>query len=110
MPFRDADAFAFQVLGLVDPGVDVDAGARVAKLAIDKSRNTDEWKITARLAGYEAAKGHFGGVEFMMHAHAPVHLRRPVDGDEIDLHALGAHEAVFERAYDVIVAAAEVEG
>ena len=95
MPLGHADAPPFQIFRFVDAGMDVDVGAGVAEFAVDESRYADERKIAAGFAGDETAEGHFRRVELMMHAHAPVHLGRPVDRDKIDFQSFGAHRAVF---------------
>ncbi len=81
----------------------------MAELAVHECWNANEREIAVRFTGDEAAEGHFGCVELVMHAHAPMHFRRSVDGDEVDFHPFGAHRAVFEGPHDVVVATAEVE-
>jgi hypothetical protein len=82
----------------------------VTKLPIYESGNADEGKIAARFAGDESSERHLGGIELLVHAHAPMYFRGSIDRDEIDLHAFGTDSAVFERPNDVIVAATEIEG
>ena len=99
---RHADALAFEVLRLGDAGLLVDGDEAVAEGARGKHRDGDERALLVGEALHELGAGIFRDVEFLAGRHAVEDRPRLVDGDEIEVDAVGLHFAGVERLHAVV--------
>ncbi len=99
---RHADALAFEVLGLGDAGLLVDGDEAVAEGARGKHRDGDERALLVGEALHELGAGIFRDVEFLAGRHAVEDRPRLVDGDEIEIDAVGLDLAGIERLHAVV--------
>src|SRR5262249_6199828 len=104
---RDAHALALKVLGRLDAGLAVDGNEAVAKRPGRKTRNGDERALLAGEALHEFRARKLGDIEFLAARHPVEDRSRLIDGDEIEVDALGLHLAGVERLHAVVEPARE---
>jgi hypothetical protein len=102
---RHADAFAFEVLGRLDAGLLVDGDETHAEGDRRENRDGDERALIAGEALGKLGKRIFCDVEFLTARHAVKDRARLIDGDEVEVDAVGLHLARVERLHPVVEAA-----
>ena len=102
---RHADAFAFEILGRLDAGLLVDGDEAHAEGDRGEHRDGDERALVAGKSLREFGRRIFGDVEFLAAGHAVENRPRLIDGDEIEIDAVGLHLARIERLHPVVEAA-----
>jgi hypothetical protein len=80
----------------------VDRDEAVAKSPRRKHRNSDERTPLVGEALHELGAGKFGDVKLLAPSHAVEDRTRLVNGDEIEVDALGLHLARIERLHAVV--------
>ena len=107
MKQRHADPLAFEILRRLDAGLAVDGDEAVAERARGKHRNRDERTLLVGETLDEFRAGILGDVELLARRHAVEDRPRLIDGDEIEIDAVGLDLAGIERLHPVVEPARE---
>ena len=104
---RHADALAFEVLRALDARLAVDGDEAEAERDRGKHRDGDERALPVGEALGEFRTRIFGDVELLAAGHAVENRARLIDGDEIEIDAVGPDLAGVERLHPVVEGARE---
>src|SRR5262249_52083353 len=99
---RHPDAFAGEVFRILYSRFAVDGDEAEPEGDRGKNRNGDERALAIDKALDELGRRIFGNVEFLAARHAIEDRPRLIDGDEIEIDAVGLHLAGMEREHPVI--------
>src|ERR1700683_3702245 len=102
---RHADAFTFEILRRLDARLLVDGDEAHAESDRGKYRYSDERAFVASESLREFGRRIFGDVEFLAAGHAVEDRARLIDGDEIEVDAIGLNLARIERLHPIVEAA-----
>ena len=103
---RNADALAGEILRRADHAA-IDRDIAMAEHARGKHRQRHERTVAGGEAGDEFRARHLRGIELLRARHAVENLARAVDGEEVEIDALGLHLLGVERQHAVVEAAGE---
>jgi hypothetical protein len=104
---RNAHALALEVLGRLDARLAMDGDEAVAKRPRRKHGDGDERALLAGEALHELRARKLGNIEFLAASHPVEDRSRLVDGDEIEVDALGLDLAGVKRLHAVVEPARE---
>src|SRR5215475_8934545 len=99
---RDADALAFEVLGLADARLLVDADEAVAEAARGKHRDGHERTLLVGVALNVFRARIFGDVELLPARHAVEDRARLLDADEVEIDAVDRDFPGIDRLHAII--------
>ena len=103
---RNPDALAGEILRRADHAA-IDRDIAVAEHARGKHRQRHERTVAGGEAGDVFGARHFRRIELQRARHPIENLARAVDGEEVEIDALGLHLLGIERQHAVVEAACE---